>query len=80
MVRGKNNSFFHFRVQEINPASHAQPEYLEPQYFKTAFEICDKYKCSRSSIYRVLNNPLMNTKLPFRLEKVRIHSSLIDYL
>jgi DNA invertase Pin-like site-specific DNA recombinase len=82
MTRGKNSSFFHFRLQEINPRETPQElvEYLEPQYFKSAFEICEKYNCSRSSIYRVLKNPLIKSKLPFRLEKVHIHSSAIDYI
>ena len=55
-------------------------EFLHPQYFKTASEICEKYNCSRATLYRVLNNPLIRTKIPFRLEKVYIHSSAIDYL
>ena len=80
MTRGKNVSYFHFRLQEINPEESEMPSYLEPQYFKTASEICDKYNCSRSSIYRVINNPLSKTKLPFRLEKIKIHSSALDYL
>ena len=82
MARGKNHSYFHFRLQEMNPTETPQEitEYLQPQYFKSAFEICDKYNCSRSSIYRVLKNPLIKSKLPFRLEKVHIHSSAIDYI
>ena len=80
MTRGKNCSYFHFRLQEINPASEELPSYLDPQYFKTASEICEKFNCSRSSVYRILNNPLLNTKLPFRLEKIKIHASAIDYI
>jgi len=76
--RGKNTSFYHFRLQEIDPCD--ENNYLDYQYYKTAFEICDTYGISRASLYRILNNPNANTSIPFRLEKVYIHKTALEYV
>ncbi len=76
--RGKNNSFYHFRLQEIDPSD--DNNYLEYQYFKTAFEICQQYGISRASLYRILKDPNCNTTIPFRLEKVYIHKTALEYV
>ena len=76
--RGKNISFYHFRLQELDPSD--PDKYLDYQYYKTAHEICDQYKISRASLYRILNNPAVNTSIPFRLEKVYIHRTALEYV
>tara|TARA_R110002072_G_C7848758_1_gene525496 strand:+ start:736 stop:966 length:231 start_codon:yes stop_codon:yes gene_type:complete len=76
MTRGINNSFFRFRIREID----TQGNLLETQYFKTYKEICEKYNCCRGSIYRIIKNPLAKTTLPFKVERVHIHTSAIDYI
>ncbi len=76
--RGKNNSFYHFRLQEIDPSDNNK--YLDYQYFKTAYEICELYNISRASLYRILKDPSVNTSIPFRLEKVYIHKSILEYI
>lgn len=77
-MRGKNNSFYHFRLQEIDPTD--ETSFLDFQYYKTAFEICAQYNISRASLYRILNNPNANTSIPFRLEKVYIHKTALEYI
>ncbi len=76
--RGKNQSFYHFRVQEIDPIE--KDKYLDYQYFKTAFEICEHYGISRASVYRILKDPTAKTSIPFKLEKVYIHKTALEYV
>jgi hypothetical protein len=76
--RGKNCSFYHFRLQETDP--NDENNLLGFQYFKTAQDICDTYKISRASLYRILKNPEAKTKIPFKIEKIYIHTSAIDLL
>ena len=77
-TRGKNKNFYHFRLQELDPIE--ENKYLDYQYFKTANEICEKYGICRASLYRVLNNPLVKTSIPFRIERVYIHKEALNYL
>lgn len=76
MTKGVNESFFRFRLREIDTEGNL----LEYQYFKTYKEICEKYNCCRGSVYRIIKNPLATTVLPFKIERVRIHISAIDYI
>ena len=76
--RGKNSSFYHFRLQEVDP--NDENNLLEYQYFKTAQEICDTYKISRASLYRLIKNPEAKTKIPLKVEKIYIHTTAIDLL
>ncbi len=76
--RGKNSSFYHFRLQEVSPDDN--DTYLDYQYFKTANEICDLYNISRASLYRILNDPHAITSLPFRLERIYLHKTAIAYM
>ena len=76
--RGKNSSFYHFRLQEISPDDN--DIYLEYQYFKTAKEICESYNISRASLYRILNDPLAVTTIPFKLERIYLHTTAIAYM
>ena len=75
-ARGKNCSFYHFRLQETDTENNL----LGVQYFKTAQEICDHYKVSRASLYRILKNPEAKTKIPLKIEKIHIHTSAIDLI
>lgn len=77
-TRGKNISFYHFRLQEIDPSE--PDKYLDYQYYKTAIDICEQYNISRASLYRVLKDPSVNTSIPFRLERVHIHNSALEYV
>lgn len=76
--RGKNSSFYHFRLQELDPLD--KNKYLSPQYFTTAFEVCETYNISRASLYRILKNPNVKTSIPFRIEKCYIHKTALDLI
>ena len=77
-TRGKNINFYHFRLQETDPLD--KDKYLDYQYFKTAYDICEKYNICRASLYRILNDPSVNTTIPFRLEKIHLHISALEYI
>lgn len=76
--RGKNISFYHFCIQEINP--NDKDKLLEKQYYRTAYDVCDKYKISRASLYRILKDPNANTTIPFKIEKVYLHKTALEYI
>ena len=76
--RGKNCSFYHFRLQETDP--NDENNLLDFQYFLSAQAICDKYNISRASFYRILKNPEAKTKIPLKIEKIYLHTSAIELI
>ena len=56
-MRGKNLTFYHYVVYE--PTDDG---WSPPIYFKTNKEITEKYNVSRTTIYRIIKDPLYEPK------------------
>jgi hypothetical protein len=49
-----NQSFYHFKATYFSD----EGDITGSEYFLTAFDLCDKYKCCRKTIYDKVRDPL----------------------
>lgn len=73
-MRGENISYYHYIIHE--PSDDG---WSEPIYFKTNKEITKKYNVSRTTIFRMIKDPLFEPKY-FKciVEKCLVHTSTIQ--
>lgn len=75
--RTENKSFYHYVATKKNDEGKLIGD---SKYYYTHIDLKEDLGIPRPTLYRMVKNPELKCKYPYKIEKIYLHTSVIDYM